>query len=562
MCGIFACYTYRGKVDPDLCQKKLKILNHRGPDQTRCWLSYTSNVFIGFNRLAIQDPRGINGMQPFYWYNNESTQYVCVCNGEIYNYKELHKKYIPEYEPKSGSDCEIILPLFIKFNGNLEKLCQSLIGEWVILIYDIDHNIMHICSDQLRSRPLFLGTKGTGEDLYIASEIKAIPDKYPVIPFPARSYWSSSDPENFNKYYNFPKPNTILPRPSYKIACKNIRELLTASVKSRLNPDRDYGFLLSGGIDSSLVCSIAQRILRDINPEVKIKTFTVGFIDSLSDEKLPPDVLAARKVAEFIGSDHHEILKNVYEGLDELDSVIYFNESYDETTTRASVPMRIAVKYIKEIYPDICVIFSGEVADELFGSYLYFRKAPSAKAFHKECVRLLSDIHMYDGLRADRVVSSVSCELRLPFFNPELMDYVLRLPAEYRWPVSNDDIEKKILRDAFTDPEDPYLPNEILWRTKDAMSDGVGDLWKETLKDRLRVLVSLERYDNADEIYPFNTPDSQESFYFREIFTSKFKHPTATQLIPYKWLPKFVGDVKDSSATAYFDQLEKVNRFV
>lgn len=562
MCGIFACYSYKGSIDPDLCQKQLRILQHRGPDQSRSWQNAKSTVWIGFNRLAIQDTTGLNSMQPFFWPQSKiRNRFICVCNGEIYNYKELYDKYLPEYEPKSDSDCEVILPLFIKFNENLEELCKVLIGEWVFLIYDTERNIMHICSDQLRCRPLFLGTHGTTNDLYVSSEIKAIPDTVPVVVFPPRSYWSSNDPENFNTYYQFPKPNTILPVPSYEIACRNIHELLTKSVKNKLNPDRDYGFLLSGGVDSSLVCSIAQRILRDKNPETKIKTFTVGFINENLDE-IPPDVLAARKVAEFIGSDHHEILKNVYDGIDEIDKTIYYNESYDETTTRASVPMRIAVKYIKEMYPDICVIFSGEVADELFGSYLYFRKAPSALEFHKECVRLLSDIHMYDGLRADRVVSSVSCELRLPFFDPDLMDYVLRLPAEYRWPVTNDDIEKKILRDAFTDPEDPYLPNEILWRTKDAMSDGVGDLWKETLKDRLRVLVSLERYDHADEIYPFNTPDSQESFYFREVFTSKFKHPTAAQLIPYKWLPKFVGDVKDSSATAYFDQLEKVNRFV
>lgn len=554
MCGIFACYSYKGRIDPDMCQKRLRLLKHRGPDQTNCWQTAHSNVWIGFNRLSIQDTDS-KGMQPFFWQNNGHNRFVCVCNGEIYNYKELYAKYLPDYEPKSDSDCEVILPLFVKFKENLNKLCKVLVGEWVFLIYDIETNIMHICSDQLRCRPLFLGTQGTGEDLYIASEIKAIPHELPVVVFPPRTYWSSNDPEKFNKYYYFPEPNTILPVPSYKIACKTIRKLLTKSVESRLNPDRDYGFLLSGGVDSSLVCSIAQRLLRP----VKIKTFTIGFVDPYDPDKIPPDVLAARKVAKFIGSDHHEILRNPYNAIEEIDGTIYFNESYDETTTRASVPMRMAVDYIKRMYPEICVIFSGEVADELFGSYLYFRKAPTALEFHDECIRLLADIHMFDGLRADRVVSSMSCELRLPFFDPELIDYVLRLPAEYRWPVTNDDIEKKILRDAFSDS---YLPNEILWRTKDAMSDGVGDLWKDVLKYRLRTRISLDRYGDVQVLYPFNTPDSRESFYFRELFSDKYEHPTAAQLIPYKWTAKWVGDIKDSSATAYFDKIGKINRFV
>lgn len=549
MCGIFACYSYKEIIDSSECLNKLKLLRHRGPDQSNFWQN--DNIWIGFNRLAIQDTN-IRGMQPFH---SADGRYICVCNGEIYNYKELYDEYLPEYECKSNSDCEVIIPLFIKFKENLEELCKNLIGEWVFLIYDIESNILHIGSDQLRSRPLFLGSTGIGKNLYISSECKGIPENEKIMVFPARTYWSSNCPEKFNTYYYFPDANTILPIPSYEQACKTINRLLSKSIKSRLNPDRDYGFLLSGGIDSSLVCSISQKILKDI----KIKTFTVGFINSDKPDELPPDVLAARKVAEFIGSDHHEILKDINEGFNELKETIWFNESYDETTTRASVPMRLAVKYIKEIYPEICVIFSGEVADELFGSYLYFRKAPNAKEFHNECVRLLSDIHLYDGLRADRVVSSVSCELRLPFFDPELINYVLRLPAEYRWPVTNDNIEKKILRDAF---KDSYLPDSILNRTKDAMSDGVGDLWKDCLKKNIKKLIDNEQYLNSHKLYPFNTPDTEESFYFRQIFKELFNHINSDQLIEYKWLPKWMGNITDSSATAYFDQVGEINRFV
>ena len=518
MCGIF-CYI--AKAHPEhqsKLNKNFMKIKHRGPDATNS--AWYDNVFLGFHRLAIMDLSD-NGVQPF-----EYRDLVCITNGEIYNYKELSKELgLSDIR----CDCEVILPLFDYVERNMNVFCNKLDGEYAIIIYDRTHKQLYVCSDELRVRPIFVGHSSTGT--YFSSEIKAISDLCDTIEaFPAGSYLQYGD--SIKQYFNFRQNIVDI---SYQDAAHQLRELLTFSVKSKLHPERDYGFLLSGGIDSSLVASIASKLLSH-----RIKTFTIGFsYDS-------PDIIAARKVAKFINSEHHEIIIPIEEGLKELENVVYYNESYDETTTRASTPMKLAVKYIKETYPEICVIYSGEVADELLGSYLYFFNAPSSKEHREECIRLLEEIHLYDGLRADRVTSSVSCELRLPFFNKHLLSFVLSLPYEYLDPKKNNMIEKKILRDAFDTGN--YLPKELLWRTKNAMSDAVGYSWKDALKEHAKKSINYERFGRRHELYEFDTPQTEEEFYYRELF-NKYYDDKFANLIPHKWLPKWSGDIRDSSAT-------------
>ena len=340
MCGIFCYIANEQSENQHKLNKNFMKLKHRGPDATKS--AWYDNVFFGFHRLAIMGLSD-NSVQPFEYHD-----LVCITNGEIYNYKELSQEIGLS---NIQCDCDVILPLFDYVGRDMNAFCNKLDGEYAIIIYDRTHKQLYVCSDELRVRPIFIGQSSFGT--YFSSEIKAITELCDTIePFPAGSYLQYGD--SIKPYFNFQQDIIDI---SYQDATHKLRELLTQSVQSKLHPERDYGFLLSGGIDSSLVASIASKLLPH-----KIKTFTIGFSHD------SPDIIAARKVANFINSDHHEIILPIEEGLKELENVIYYNESYDETTTRASTPMKLAVKYIKEHYPEICVIYSGEVADELLGS--------------------------------------------------------------------------------------------------------------------------------------------------------------------------------------------------
>ena len=536
MCGIFCycCPKKKERTSASKLSKEFAKLKHRGPDMTQeAWFD---NVFLGFHRLSIMDTSEL-GMQPFKY-----KDLICIANAEIYNYIDLEKELQIDF--KTHCDCEVILPLFDHIDRDIEKLCHKLDGEYAIIIYDRTAKKLHICSDELRVRPIFVGTDSDG-GIYISSEIKAISELCNKInAFPPASYSTFSTdivPKDmeFIRHYDFNK-KTI--ESSYGDAATKIRELLIASVEMKLHPDREYAFLLSGGVDSSLVASIAAKLVYP----AKIRTFTVGFSDN------SPDILAAREVAKHIDSIHTEVIAEISDGIKEIEDVIYYNESYDETTVRASTPMKLAVKYIKEHHPDICVIYSGEVADELFGSYLYFLNAPSAQEHRNESIRLLEELYLYDGLRADRVVSSVSCELRLPFFNREFISYVLSIPPKYLNPRDNNMIEKKILRDAFdVNGSDgrAFLPKKLLWRTKNAMSDAVGYSWKDELKKHAQNSINKERYEHRDKLYSFNPPQTPEEFNYREIFASKYSDAKIAKIIHDKWLPRWCGNVRDSSAT-------------
>ena len=470
MCGIFlylGSESIRGKQKLCLCKLSDKLI-HRGPDQKQVSY-YSDNVMMGFHRLAIVDPTP-TGIQPF---ESSDGRFVCMCNGEIYNFREL-KQYLKDenIDWKTHSDCEVIVHLFnyyTKSNEDMEKslqkLCGVLDGEYAIVIYDHETKNVYYATDELSMRPLFIGRSHDPKlyGYFIASEQKAM-IKYcsSVTRVKAGSCGSVRIKSGNTERCHF-KMNKIgfySPlKTTFDQAVLTLRQLLIKNVITKLSPDREFVFLLSGGIDSSLICSIAAK---ELYP-ARIRTFTVGFSDDATD------VIAAKKVAHHIDSIHTTFICTYQEGIDMIPSAVYHNESWDQTTTRAAIPMLLCAKKIREKHPDVAVIFSGEVADEMLRGYLYNRKTPSLKEGKKDQIMRLQNLHTSDGIRADRVCAAYSFECRFPFFSKELIEFSLRVPEKYLNPSDNDMIEKFILRKAFdkeTGDKFEYLPDEILWRTK------------------------------------------------------------------------------------------------
>jgi asparagine synthase (glutamine-hydrolysing) len=628
MCGIFffisgGVITIHDSKDLSAAADKIK---HRGPDSTRR-IHYTRS-FACFHRLQIVDPHP-EGMQPFERglvgtstdnastdnastdnastsIETKNTQWMCMVNGEIYNYCELRKFIVPDYTPRSHSDCEVVIGLFLtelsKGKSDYDALCtvlSMLDGEYAIVLYNITRNYAIAVTDELRTRPLFIGYEfPSGRKpggYYIVSEQKAVISGSRCWPLhPGTIY--IIDPSSWAVVTTYPIATdklskeisgcgvTALRPPKYwwemspearltasqltmDAAAERLRELLIANVHIKMHSDRNYGFLLSGGIDSSLICGIAARYCRD-NGLPRIRTFTVGFSTQA------PDTLAARTVAYACDSIHSEIIVPYEAGLNIIQDVIRFNESWDQTTVRASIPMSIAARWIKKHHPDIAVIYSGEVADELLRGYLYNRTAVSEEDARADMRMRLEDISMFDGLRADRVIASQGMEVRFPFFSRRLLEFVWSLPWKFLDPSSNNGVEKMLLRKAFDGRG--YIPQKIIWRTKNAFSDATsvmcvtskesggdsavantdimavsspiksGSEWKEMLKAYADLHVSKDRFENRDIIYPGAKIHTSEDMYYMDIFTSFGYNPAA---IPYKWLPSWVEGATDSSAT-------------
>lgn len=549
MCGIF---LYFGDKNLDggnkkcLCNAANKII-HRGPDQTKIRY-YSNNVMTCFHRLAIVDPTP-SGIQPF---ESKDGRFVSISNGEIYNYKQIKKTLFDSnqyIEWKTRSDCEVIVHMFnylVNKNNTVDEafkiLCRDYLdGEYSLIIYDHKTDFIYYATDELSMRPLFIGksTHRLVPGYFIASEQKCIIDYCSTVTRLKSGTYGYINPYKgditFKSYFDL--SSIEIKDIDYESAVEKVKELLIENVKRKLNPDREYVFLLSGGLDSSLVCSIASKLLYP----TRIRTFTVGFSEDATD------VLAARKVASHIDSIHEEFIFTYEEGIKILPYVIKYNESWDQTSTRASIPMSLCVKKIREIHPSVAVIFSGEVADELFRGYLYNRKTPSLEEGRKDQIMRLKDIYMFDGLRADRVCSSHSMEARFPFFGKDLIKFVLSLPNEYIDPGHNNGIEKYILRKAFD--KDEYLPHEILWRVKNALSDAssVKSGWKDYLKRYCQDHISDSRFNKRFFLYPYCTPQTKEDFLYREIF-NEFKYdPTS---IAYKWMSSWCDpNATDSSAS-------------
>ena len=498
-------------------EKALKMsqkIRHRGPDWSGIYSG--GSAILAHERLSIVDPE--SGGQPLY---SPDRKQVLAVNGEIYNHQEIRRKYAGKYEFQTGSDCEVILALYRE--KGIDFL-EDLNGIFAFALYDEENNEFLIARDPIGVIPLYIGCDADGT-LYVASELKALEgfcEHYE--PFlPGHYYWSK-DP-GMKRYYkrDWFSYDAVKDNPASVPA---IHDALTDAVKRQLMSDVPYGVLLSGGLDSSVISAIAEKFSEHrIEDDSKTKAYWPRLHSFAVGLKGAPDLAKAKMVADHIGTVHHEINYTIQEGLDAIRDVIYFIETYDVTTVRASTPMYLLARVIKSM--GIKMVLSGEGADEIFGGYLYFHKAPSAKDFHEETVRKLSKLHLYDCLRANKSLSAWGVEGRVPFLDKEFLDVAMRTNPEAKM-CPGQTMEKKIVREAFAD----MLPAEVAWRQKEQFSDGVGYSWIDTLKQITSEAVTDEQMAHAAERFPINPPKNKEEYYYRSIFAEHFPSDSAALSVP------------------------------
>lgn len=516
MCGIVSIFNIQEQT-PELRQKALRMsqkIRHRGPDWSGIYTG--GSAILCHERLSIVDPE--SGKQPLF---SSDKKQVLAVNGEIYNHQEIRRRYAGKYQFQTGSDCEVILALYR--DKGIDFL-ENLSGIFAFALYDAERDEFLIARDPIGVIPLYIGYDDDGK-VYVASELKALEgqcDRYE--PFlPGHYYWSREP--GMKRYYkrdwfsyDAVKDNAA--------SVADIHDALEAAVKRQLMSDVPYGVLLSGGLDSSVISAIAEKFserrIEDDDKErawwPRLHSFAVGL-------KGAPDLAKAKLVADYIGTVHHEINYTIQEGLDAIRDVIYFIETYDVTTVRASTPMYLLARVIKSM--GIKMVLSGEGADEIFGGYLYFHKAPSPKAFHEETVRKLSKLYMYDCLRANKSLSAWGVEGRVPFLDKEFLDVAMRTNPEAKM-CPGKTIEKRIVREAFAN----MLPDEVAWRQKEQFSDGVGYSWIDTLKKITSDQVSDEQMAHAAERFPINPPRNKEEYYYRSIFAEHFPSDSAARSVP------------------------------
>ena len=518
MCGIVGIFQIKQQTE-ELRAKALKMsqkLRHRGPDWSGIYVG--GSTILTHERLSIVDPQ--SGGQPLYSPNRKQ---VLAVNGEIYNHQNIRSRYVGNYEFQTGSDCEVILALY---RDKGIHFLEELNGIFAFALYDEERDEFLIARDAIGVIPLYIGKDYNGL-LYVASELKALEgfcDEYE--PFlPGHYYWSREG--EMRRWYNrdWMKYEAVKNNES---SMSRLHDALEAAVRRQLMSDVPYGVLLSGGLDSSVISAIAKkhaelRVETDNQSEAwwpQLHSFAVGLKGS-------PDLVKAREVAEHIGTVHHEIHYTIQEGLDAIRDVIYYVETYDVTTVRASTPMYLLARVIKSM--GIKMVLSGEGADEVFGGYLYFHKAPNAEAFHEETVRKLNKLYLYDCLRANKSLSAWGVEGRVPFLDTEFLDVAMRLnPIDKMCPGTT--IEKRIVREAFGE----LLPESVAWRQKEQFSDGVGYSWIDTLKAITSKAVSDEQMAHASERFPINTPMNKEEYYYRTIFEEHFPSRSAALSVPHE----------------------------
>ena len=528
MCGIVGIFNI-GEQTPELRQKALRMsqkIRHRGPDWSGIYTG--PSAILCHERLSIVDPE--SGRQPLFAPDKKQ---VLAVNGEIYNHTSIRQS-TSDYQYQTGSDCEVILALYREWKANgassFVPLLERLSGIFAFALYDVEDGSFLIARDPIGVIPLYIGYDKEGK-VYVASELKALEgqcDRYE--PFlPGHYYWSREADKGMQRWYTrgWMQGETVPKEElSYGDAVEEVRLGLMSAVKRQLMSDVPYGVLLSGGLDSSVISAIAaryasHRVENDGATEAwwpRLHSFAVGL-------KGAPDLAKAKLVAERIGTVHHEINYTIQEGLDAIRDVIYFIETYDVTTVRASTPMYLLARVIKSM--GIKMVLSGEGADEIFGGYLYFHKAPTPEEFHKETVRKLSKLHLYDCLRANKSLSAWGVEGRVPFLDKEFLDVAMTLDPSYKM-CPGKEIEKKVVRDAFSD----MLPEEIAWRQKEQFSDGVGYSWIDTLKQITASAVSDEQMAHAAERFPINPPRNKEEYYYRSIFAEHFPSDSAARSVP------------------------------
>ncbi len=516
MCSIFAILEIKNENNRlrETALKQSKRLRHRGPDWSGVWEN--RNAILAHERLAIVDID--NGAQPL---RDRAERFVLAVNGEIYNHRELEAQLASEYELQTRSDCEVIMPLFAEDGA---AGFDRLEGMFAFVLYDSATDRYVAARDHIGIIPMFYGYDELGQ-MYIASEMKALVDVCRTIKeFPPGHYYDS-DSKTFTQYYQ--REWTEFANVSNRESSpEQLREALEKAVQTHLVSDVPYGALLSGGLDSSIIAAIAQkfaerRIEDDGQSQAwwpRLHTFAIGLENS-------PDLGAAQKVADHIGSVHHTIVYSFQEGLDALRDVIYHVETYDVTTIRASTPMYLMARKIKAM--GIKMVLSGEGSDEVFGGYLYFHKAPDPESFHKETIRKLERLHQFDCNRANKSMAAWGIEARVPFLDKAFLDTAMNIDPSDKM-CRNGKIEKHILRQAFQG----YLPEEILWRQKEQFSDGVGYGWIDGLRDHAESQVSDELMENAHHRFPVNTPEHKEAYLYRLIFEELFPHPDAVECVP------------------------------
>lgn len=525
MCGIVSIFNIKEQT-PELRQKALTMsrkIRHRGPDWSGIYCG--KSAILTHERLSIVDPE--SGKQPLF---SPDKKQILSVNGEIYNHQAIRKEFAGVYQFQTGSDCEVILALYreLKKSGitekGIEKLLEKLSGIFAFALYDAEDDSFLIARDPIGVIPLYIGYDKDGK-VYTASELKALEgecDHYE--PFlPGHYYWSKNP--GMKRYYvrDWFSYDAVKDNDS---SVKAIHDSLEGAVKHQLMSDVPYGVLLSGGLDSSIIAAVAEKFVghrvEDNGNSVawwpRLHSFAIGL-------KGAPDLAKAKLVADYIGTVHHEINYTIQEGLDAIRDVIYFIESYDVTTVRASTPMYLLARVIKSM--GIKMVLSGEGADEIFGGYLYFHKAPSPQAFHEETVRKLAKLYQYDCLRANKSLAAWGVEGRVPFLDKEFLDVAMRTNPQAKM-CPGKTIEKKIVREAFAD----MLPEEVAWRQKEQFSDGVGYSWIDTLKQVTASAVSDDQMKHAAERFPINPPRNKEEYYYRSIFAEHFPSDSAARSVP------------------------------
>ncbi|MDO6490707.1 MULTISPECIES: asparagine synthase B [unclassified Cellulophaga] len=528
MCGIVCAFDVKESTEalrPQLLEMSKKI-RHRGPDWSGIYAD--DKAILAHERLAIVDPA--SGKQPLLSPNGKL---ILAANGEIYNHRELRKQFKDTYDFQTESDCEVILALYQEKGVDFLDELNGIFG---FTIYDADKDEYFVARDHMGIIPLYMGWDKNGT-FYVASELKALEGTCTKIElFPPGHYLHSKDGELKKWYsrdwmeYDAVKEN--------ETSIQEVKEALEAAVHRQLMSDVPYGVLLSGGLDSSVTSAVAKkyaqkRIESGDTADAwypQLHSFSVGLEGS-------PDLAAAKKVADHIGTVHHEIKFTIQEGLDAIKDVIYNIETYDITTIRSSTPMYLMARVIKSM--GIKMVLSGEGADELFGGYLYFHKAPNAQEFHEETVRKLDKLHMYDCLRANKSLAAWGIEGRVPFLDKEFMDVAMRINPKDKM-INGERMEKWVVRKAFED----MIPESVAWRQKEQFSDGVGYSWIDTLKELVEKEITDEQIENAAFRFPINTPLNKEEYYYRTIFEGHFPSDAAALSVPQE------ASVACSTATA------------
>ena len=518
MCSIVCAFNSSKSLismRPQLIEMSKK-LRHRGPDWSGIYSK--DNAILVHERLSIVDP--ISGKQPLY---SENREQVLAINGEIYNHLDLRKEFQNSYNFKTQSDCEVILALYIKYGSNF---INKLNGIFAFALYDTIKDEYMIARDHIGIVPLYLGWDEK-HTLFVASEMKALENyckKVEIFP-PGHFLTNKNNKPQLWYKHNWNTKSFIKDK---SLVTTNLKEALEQAVYRQLMTDVPYGVLLSGGLDSSLIASITKKFSNKRIEEGNSKdawwpqlhSFSVGLKES-------PDLKAARIVAKHIKTVHHEVIITIQEGLDAIRDVIYNLETYDVTTIRAATPMYLMARVIKSM--GIKMVLSGEGADEIFGGYLYFHKAPNSKEFHEETIRKLKDLHLYDCLRANKSMAAWGVEARVPFLDKEFLEVAMKIDPKIKM-INHKNIEKLILREAFED----YLPNEILYRQKEQFSDGVGYDWIDTLKTVAEERVTDDQFENSSSVFKLNTPLSKEEYYYRKIFNEFFPSNSAALTVPSK----------------------------